>query len=840
MMSPHQWRRPSLRAGPAKNNELLSWNCRGLGNPRTVQELRELIRDKSPLLVFLCETKLSAQDFKKFRNSLGFFGVCVPANGRSGGLGFLWRRNIDVTLRGFNDRFIDVNVNFHGKSFRATGVYGQPEDIRQALLRVRPRVTTEMANCLTAPYTAAEITRAVKQMHPYKSPESPTDLQAAGKIHGIRINRHAPSISHLFFANDTLLFGNGTIAEAQHLRFAIDLFERASGQRINHDKSGVLFSPNTNPGLARHISNILGISIVDSHGKYLGLPSIIGKNKRDVFSCLQDRVWKRIVGWKEKSLSQAGRDILVKTVIQAIPTYAMSCFRIPDSILEKIQSMASNYFWSGSGDGKKIHWLSWKKIAQKKDFGGLGFRHLRAFNLALLAKQAWRLVTRPASLLARLLRAKYFPSGDFFNAQLGSRPSWSWRSILESRPIISVGARRLIRSGTTTRIWLDPWLPRSGNFFAHPLGPINNLSATVSSLIDIEHSSLEGDIIRTLFNRIGVPYSIHAYWCLSPDLWCWHPNKNGKFSVKSAYHTILTSCSQLFDIHTSTPSSSSPNPVWKKIWSLQVPPRFKLFAWRCSSEALSTVDLLAKHHIFSSDLFPFCSSAEGVNHIFFYCHFAKMVWNCSGLSEVVLQFSQSSFSSWYQDVVLHSPPEVRNLFVVLSCLIWYHRNKRKFEGAPLDPISVVMAANNIMHEFCHAVCTPDMLSANLPQSMQPSPLNYFPRVCFDGAISTQARCCGIGVAVFDAQGIFVEGFSKKVTGIVDPEIAECLALKEALHLAEKLNIGPISIFGDAAQVVLAANDQVVGSAASSGILQDIFSLKKLVHIKGIFLVSQVL
>ncbi|KAK6131702.1 hypothetical protein DH2020_034499 [Rehmannia glutinosa] len=285
------------------------------------------------------------------------------------------------------------------------------------------------------------------------------DLQAAGKIHGIRINKHAPSVSHLFFADDTLLFGRATIEEATHLKFAINLFEQASGQRINFDKSGILFSPNTDHGVALQIAQILGIPIVSSHEKYLGLPSVIGKNKREVFRDIQDRVWKRIQGWKEKTLSQAGREILIKAVIQSIPTYAMSCFRLPDNILHKIQSMAAQFFWGGSENDRKLHWVSWNKIARSKDKGGLGFRHLRAFNLALLAKQAWRLLTQPSNLLSRILRAKYFPAGSFLDANLGSRPSWSWRSILESRVVLSLGARKLVRSGRQTRIWTDPWIP---------------------------------------------------------------------------------------------------------------------------------------------------------------------------------------------------------------------------------------------------------------------------------------------------------------------------------------------------------------------------------------------
>ncbi|KAK6153170.1 hypothetical protein DH2020_012809 [Rehmannia glutinosa] len=141
-------------------------------------------------------------------------------------------------------------------------------------------------------------------------------------------------------------------------------------------------------------------------------------------------------GVEGKTLSLVGRDILIKSVVQSIPTYVMSCFRLPDGIIDKIQSMTANYYWSRSANGKKMHWVFWKKIASDKALGGLGYRHLRAFNLALLVKQAWKIIMQPSSLLSRILRAKYFPSGNFFDAQLGSRPSWSWRSILESRPML--------------------------------------------------------------------------------------------------------------------------------------------------------------------------------------------------------------------------------------------------------------------------------------------------------------------------------------------------------------------------------------------------------------------
>ncbi|KAK6160713.1 hypothetical protein DH2020_004094 [Rehmannia glutinosa] len=141
------------------------------------------------------------------------------------------------------------------------------------------------------------------------------DLQAAGKIHGIQVPKNAPCVSHLFFADDTLLFGNATVEEAKFIRFAISLFRKASGQQVNFEKSGIVFSPHIDASIARSISQLLGIPIMSSHGKYLGLPSVIGKNKKEIFTSIQDRVWKRIQGWKEKTLSQAGRDILIKSVV---------------------------------------------------------------------------------------------------------------------------------------------------------------------------------------------------------------------------------------------------------------------------------------------------------------------------------------------------------------------------------------------------------------------------------------------------------------------------------------------------------------------------------------------
>ncbi|KAL0414361.1 UNVERIFIED_CONTAM: hypothetical protein Sradi_1637800 [Sesamum radiatum] len=82
---------------------------------------------------------------------------------------------------------------------------------------------------------------------------------------------------------------------------------------------------------------------------YLGLPSRVSRSKRDLFATIRDSIWRKITGWNENFLSHAGKEVLIKAVVQAVPTYAMGCFKLPITLLKEIQGMIANFWWGNRG-----------------------------------------------------------------------------------------------------------------------------------------------------------------------------------------------------------------------------------------------------------------------------------------------------------------------------------------------------------------------------------------------------------------------------------------------------------------------------------------------------------
>jgi len=118
-----------------------------------------------------------------------------------------------------------------------------------------------------------------------------------------------------FFANNSVHFCRATEAKCQRILEILAIYERGSGQKTNWDKKNIFFSSNTQAHLQSQIQSLLGVPAICQYEKHLGLPALVGRAKKQNFIYLKERVWKKLQGWKEKFLSQVGREVLIKTVI---------------------------------------------------------------------------------------------------------------------------------------------------------------------------------------------------------------------------------------------------------------------------------------------------------------------------------------------------------------------------------------------------------------------------------------------------------------------------------------------------------------------------------------------
>jgi hypothetical protein len=161
---------------------------------------------------------------------------------------------------------------------------------------------------------------------------------------------------------------------------------------------------------------------------------------------------------RKKLLSCAARETLIKSVAQSIPTSSMSCFLLSPDTCRKITSAISNYWWSSNVDQRGLHWRRWQDLALPKYVGGMGFCDIKQFNIAMLGKQGWRLMTNPDSLCAQVLKGKYFPNGEFLTRKK-KHSSHTWRAILAGRRALELGLIKRIGNGADTNIWDDRRLP---------------------------------------------------------------------------------------------------------------------------------------------------------------------------------------------------------------------------------------------------------------------------------------------------------------------------------------------------------------------------------------------
>ncbi|KAL8108560.1 hypothetical protein AgCh_024870 [Apium graveolens] len=632
------------------------------------------------------------------------------------------------------------------------------------------------------------------------------DYEEKNFITGIKVARSAPPISHMFFADDSYIFCKASLESANHVLQMLSLFEKASGQQLNVDKSSILFSNNTCNSLKQDLCHKLMFKEASDRSLYLGLPNVVGRNKSSIFGYIKDKMVERIESWDKKTLSKGGKEVLLKTVAQSFPIFAMSVFLLPLHLCQDLEKLMCKFWWkSNSQKERSIHWQSWSNMSKKKSEGGMGFRNVRDFNVALLGKQGWRLLKYPDKLVSRVFKARYYPEGSFLNAKIGSNPSYIWRSVLESQSILKQGVGCRVGSGRNINIIEDPWLSEVSDPYIHTRNDsIQNQK--VSSLLEIDSNSWDEELINDVFDSrdasliLSIPLNNDV-----EDTWYWRREKLGNYTVKSAYLMIQES---------KTDSLAADNSgFWRKLWNLKIPPKVKNFLWRASSNCLPTKDLLRQKQVQISALCPVCNDHnENTFHSLVSCSFATSVWSRLNLSLIVGEFN--CFPDWLQLVFDQQRLEDVHLIVMVCWMMWKNRNDLVWNQHCLDSAEVLESATSVLNQWRSVQDkTFDRFMGYMTQEDGEEhwykPQINSVKINTDAAIFKESDSYSYVFVVRDHDGSLVEAKARCRRGSISPDLAEALGIREALSWLKNTNYANAVVESDCLQVVQAIQSSFI-------------------------------
>jgi hypothetical protein len=364
-------------------------------------------------------------------------------------------------------------------------------------------------------------------------------------------------VSHLLFADDTVIFCDADPSKIEHLGCVLTWFEAISGLRINLGKSEMV--PVGEIPNMEELAGILGCKQASLPMKYLGLPLGAKFKETTIWNPILEKMERRLAGWKRLYLSKGGKVTLIKSTLSNLPTYYLSLFPIPTAVAYRLEKLQRDFLWSGLGEEFKYHLVSWSKICEPICSGGLAIRNLRLFNQALLGKWLWRYGTEPEALWRRVVDVKYGSlwGGWCSNDCRGPYGVGLWKNIRKGWESFSRHLFMEVGHGTRIRFWHDRWCGMEPLKVTFPelFSIARDKEASIADLTPLGMGMLHWDVS---FTR-----SVHD-WELEPltsfmeliygsslrgtgeDQLCWERPSKQDFAVKRYYRALLNSPSVLF------------------------------------------------------------------------------------------------------------------------------------------------------------------------------------------------------------------------------------------------------------------------------------------------------
>lgn len=275
-----------------------------------------------------------------------------------------------------------------------------------------------------------------------------------GVLSGLVFYIFPRGITHLQYADDTVLFVANDDKQIVATKFILYCFEEMAGLKVNYHKSEI-FTLGLSDNDTNRVAMMFNCPVGQFPMKYLGLPIGPDKILNLGFDFLGQKLEKRLNSWGN-NLSHAGRAVQINAYLSSIPSYAMGFYQLPEGVHQKFDSIRGRYYWAGNKLKGKYHMVKWEDLAFPKDYGGLGFTETRRMNIALLAKWIMKIEFEDYSLCIELLRRKYLHDGGFFQCK-ERYASQFWKGLLNIRRWLSLGSMWQVGDGSHISFWRDVW-----------------------------------------------------------------------------------------------------------------------------------------------------------------------------------------------------------------------------------------------------------------------------------------------------------------------------------------------------------------------------------------------
>ncbi|GKV35275.1 hypothetical protein SLEP1_g43574 [Rubroshorea leprosula] len=537
---------------------------------------------------------------------------------------------------------------------------------------------------------------------PFFEEEIKTAAAKKGFLEGVEVGNKGFKVTHLQYADDTLMFGTATDENVWAMKSILRTFKLISRLKINFNKSQLIGIGVKDEWLEK-MAWILCCKKGSLPFKYLGIPIGGRSGKLSLWKPVLEGVTKKLSAWKGRYLSLGGRITLINLVLSSLPVFWMSVYMISKGTILLLDKIRRRFLWGGVEGGKKINWVRWDKVCRDKDQGGLGVKDLRKFNLALLGKWWGRLVNDEEGLWKKVLLQKYGREGEprynWLRDGNGFGSRW-WRDICRLNVIdkdnggwLAKGLNIKIGEGGSVKFWWDDWSGKG--LLANKYLRLYLISAGKDNLVSQMGRWLDGSWIwnlqwrRRLYSwevleEAEILKEIQETTIMKgkTDVWEWVHSNNGVYTTKSAYKALTMEIQR-----------DQPGVNLQKVWIAIVPSKVSAFSWQLLQDKIPTKANLFKRGIIQNMeecKCEFCGyQMEETSHIFTHCKVAYDLWNaCFRWWGIRTALDREGSKVFQQHSSGLKVAEIREgwrcIWLVVVWTVWLARNDSIFKGKEAD------------------------------------------------------------------------------------------------------------------------------------------------------------